>query len=78
MEKYEFETEDLSYVDIEERVLRYYGLGYPQSSNFNELKEGVNKGLYIQGEGKDITFTAIVGKKPDKGYIVTISPERIS
>ena len=78
MDKFEFDTNSINYNIVEEIILNHYNLGYPQSSNFNELREGVHSGYYIQGEKADITFTAIVGKKIDGGYSITIIPERIS
>lgn len=78
MENFEFQTEDLSYAKVEEIILNHYELGYPQSSNFNELSIGVHSEYFIQGETKDITFTAIVGRKTEGGYKVTIKPEKIS
>ena len=78
MDKFEFDTDSISYNSVEEKILNYYNLGYPQSSNFNELRVGVHSGYYIQGETADITFTAIVARKSNGGYSVTINPEKIS
>lgn len=78
MDKFEFDTDSISYNNVEERILNHYNLGYPQSSNFNELREGVHSGYYIQGEKADITFTAIVGKKIDGGYSIAIKPDEFS
>lgn len=78
MESFEFETENIDYSYVEEIILNHYGLGYPQSSNFNELRKGAHSGYFIQGETKDITFTAIVWEKVGGGYKVAIKPEKIS
>lgn len=46
MEKLEFETKSLSYIEIEE-VTSFYDIGYPDTSNFMELRAGPHSNYYI-------------------------------
>ena len=78
MEKLEFETKSLSYIEIEDEVTSFYDIGYPDSSNFMELRMGVHSNYYIMVSKGSIEFSAIVGKKNnDEGYLVTIRPIKI-
>lgn len=78
MEKLEFETKRLSYIEIEDEVTSFYDIGYPDSSNFMELRTGVHSNYYIMASKGSIEFSAIVGKKNnDDGYLVTIRPIKI-
>ena len=78
MEKLEFETKNLSYVEIEDKVTSFYDIGYPDSSNFMELKIGVHSNYYIMASKGSIEFSAIVGRKEnDEGYLVTIKPIKL-
>ncbi len=78
MEKLEFETKSLSYVEIEDEVTSFYNIGYPDSSNFMELKIGVHNDYYIMASKGSIEFSAIVGRKAnDEGYLVTIKPIKL-
>ena len=78
MEKLEVETKNLSYVEIEDKVTSFYDIGYPDSSNFMELKIGVHSNYYIMASKGSIEFSAIVGRKEnDEGYLVTIKPIKL-
>ena len=78
MEKLEFETKSLSYLEIEDEVTSFYDLGYPDSSNFMELEIGVHRNYYIMASKGNIEFSAIIGKKNnDDGYLVTIIPIKL-
>ena len=78
MEKLEFETKSLSYIEIEDEVTSFYDIGYPDSSNFMELIIGVHSNYYIMASKGSIEFSAIVGKKNnDEGYLVTIRPIKL-
>ena len=78
MEQLEFEVKTLSYAEVEDLITSYYDIGYPDSSNFMELKIGVHSNHYIMASKGSIEFTAIVGRKANNdGYIVTINPSEI-
>lgn len=78
MEKLEFETKNLSYVEIEDEVTSFYDIGYPDSSNFMELKIGVHSNYYIMASKGSIEFSAVVGRNAnDEGYLVTIKPIKL-
>lgn len=78
MKKLEFESESLSYSEIEDKITKFYGIGYPESSNFMELKVGVHSNYYIMASKGSIEFSAIVGRKAEnKGYGITISPNKV-
>ncbi|MDD2391667.1 MAG: hypothetical protein PHU94_01855 [Bacilli bacterium] len=78
MNKYEFTTDSLSYGNIEHEILKYYDLGFANSSDFMELQLGINKEHNIFATKGSIDFTAIVGKTNDNNYIVTITPKKIT
>ena len=73
---YEFETDSLCYSIIEEKITKYYDLGFAESSNFMELILGSNSDCIIITQKGSITFSALVGKK-EGNYYVTIYPEKI-
>lgn len=78
MEYLEFESEDLDYSTIENEITNFYGIGYPNSSNFMELEVGVHGGYSIFASNGIIEFSAIVGKKKDnEDYSITIRPKRL-
>lgn len=78
MKKLEFESESLSYVEIEDKITDFYRIGFPDSSNFMELEVGIHSNYSIMASKGSIEFSAIVGKKENgKGYMITISPKKI-
>ncbi|MDD4375534.1 MAG: hypothetical protein PHR25_02015 [Clostridia bacterium] len=77
MEKFEFETTDLSYSNIEDQVTTYYNLGYSNSSSFNELNLKCNVNLTIFASKGSIEFSAIVSETKNNTYLVCISPKLI-
>lgn len=77
LEKLEFETDSLYYSTIEDKITKFYDLGYADSSNFMEIDLGVHSDYYIMATKGTIEFSAIVGSTKDNKYIVTINPYKI-
>lgn len=78
MEHLEFETENIDYSFIEEKITHFYDLGYADSSNFLELEMGVHSNYCIIATKGVIEFSSLVGKKSDNNsYHVTIIPKSI-
>ncbi len=77
MENLEFEAEDLYYSLIEEKITKYYDLGYADDSNFTELKNGINSSLWILATKGSIEFSAVAGKNKEGKYLISIHPSKI-
>ncbi len=78
MEKLEFESKSLSYSEIEDKITLFYGIGYPDSSNFMELEVGVHSNYYIMASKGSIEFSTIVGRKANtEDYLVIIKPIKL-
>lgn len=77
MEKFEFETTDLSYSNVEDQITTYYDLGYSNSSSFNELSLKWNTNLSIFSSKGSVEFNAFVSQTKNNAYLVCISPKLI-
>lgn len=77
MEKYDFEINDLSCYDIEDKVTSFYQIGYAHSSSLNELQIGGNYNLFISAVKANIEFDAMVGKTKNDTFSVSITPKSI-
>lgn len=67
MDKLECEVSSFNYGPVESAITNYYGMGFPSSSNFMELKEGLNSITIIadkaSGDFNVLAYTTKDGKK---------------
>ena len=71
---YEFESNDLSYMSIEEHICYHYNVGYPVSSN-NELvlKIGIGQRMYISASEGSVECYSYVSELPDETYLIKLT-----
>lgn len=70
---FEFETDDLSWRNIERKICYHYRLGTADSSNFMSLKESQNQEISICASEGTLECAVDVYKKADSGkYRVVI------
>lgn len=64
MDRLECEVGSFNYVSIESVITQFYGLGYAESSDFMEIKEGINTITIIGTRGSG-TFSVLAYKTKD-------------
>ena len=77
---FEYESNVLYYSDVESHICDYFDLGYPDSSNFMELKPQNGQSITISATKGTISCWASAYKKSGNNdlYIISISAVSIS
>lgn len=74
MECFEFECSSLDYGTIESKLCNYYDLGFPNSSNFMELKPDEWNNITISATKGNISCCARAYQRKDSElYLVSVS-----
>lgn len=69
---FEFETDDISYMNVEKIICSHCGLHYPCSSNFTKLQEGINKIEILTEDGAVSCYVRANKSTDNKGWIVYV------
>ena len=72
MDKLECEVSSFNYGPIESAITKFYGMGFPSSSNFIELKEGSNS-ITIVADKASGDFSVLAYKTKDGKCMISCS-----
>ncbi len=76
-ESFEFNTDNLSFSNVEDIILQHYGLGHADSSNFMELPVGRSSSHIIDATNGIIEFNTLVNEMNDGLYFVICYPKSV-